>query len=116
MLRGGKEQNYGYLCTACVQGDFKSCSSCGALYHCREGGDVITKSGMNFGFYCGTCRHAQFRKSQYQTPPAAPTTEPTSRPALITRKHRFETPLNTEIFVCLGAFQIKNFFRALELF
>ena len=45
MLRGGKEQNYGYLCTACVQGDFKSCSSCGALYHCREGGDVITKSG-----------------------------------------------------------------------
>ena len=44
MLRGGKEQNYGYLCTACVQGDFKSCSSCGALYHCREGGDVITKS------------------------------------------------------------------------
>ena len=35
---------------------------------------------------------------------------------LITRKHRFETPLNTEIFVCLGAFQIKNFFRALELF
>ena len=25
-------------------------------------------------------------------------------------------PLNTEIFVCLGAFQIKNFFRALELF
>ena len=55
LLRGGKEQNYGYLCTACVQGDFKSCSSCGALYHCREGGDVITKSGMNFGFYCGTC-------------------------------------------------------------
>ena len=64
VLRGGKEQNYGYLCRACVQADFKGCTCCGGLYHCKEGGDVITKSGISYGFHCGTCRHANFKKSE----------------------------------------------------